>query len=130
VAIAVAFVLLCAVVTFAAQQKDAIPVIPGQEYHVWNLHRHPWFWEVLASAVMGWLLSIVKGFAGTEGFYNHYFSNTPNGVIMLSDLICLVVAGAYFGTAIYNPQNVVAAIAAGLNWPVGLNALLGQRRKR
>lgn len=122
--------VLSSAVGFQAGATEPGTSPPTHDYHIWNLHTHPWFWEVLFSALVGWVLSIRKGYKGTADLYAKHFPNAPNWVIFVSDLLFLVVVGAYFGTGIYNPANFVAAIAAGLNWPVGVNALLGRTGAR
>lgn len=51
------------------------------------------------------------------------YATPPPILVFLADMLVFVVAGAYFGTGIYTPTTFVAAIAAGLTWPLGLGAL-------
>ena len=87
------------------------------------MHLQPWFWEVLAASVVGWVVGMVKGFAGTRDWLSHYWTNSPKAVTFVLDLGVFVFVGAYFGTGIYMPTNFQAALAAGLSWPIGLGAL-------
>jgi hypothetical protein len=88
-----------------------------------NMHRHPWFLEVLVASLVGWALSMSKGFASVAEWLNRYFPNPPKLIVFLLDVIVFIVVGSYFGTAIYNPNNLLEALAAGISWPVGLGAL-------
>ena len=87
------------------------------------MHSHPWFWEVLAASLVGWVLGKVKGFSSSKDWLEGYWPNPPLPVIFILDFIIFVIVGAYFGTGIYNPATFIAAIGAGLSWPVGLGAL-------
>jgi hypothetical protein len=87
------------------------------------MHTHPWFWEVLFASVVGWVLGQVKGFASIEDWLDRYWPRPPRLLIFLGDLLAFAVIGGYFGTGIYNPDSLTAAIAAGLSWPLGIGAL-------
>ena len=92
-------------------------------YHLLTMHTHPWFWDVMGASVVGWVVGIVKGFSGAKDWLERYWANPPRIVVWLLDLVIFVVVGAYFGTGIYNPTTFIAAIAAGLSWPIGLGSL-------
>ena len=87
------------------------------------MFHHEWFPDVLVASAVGWILGMVRGFAGTRDWIERYWAKSPRSVSFVLDLLIFVFVGAYFGTGIYNPQNFVAAIAAGLSWPIGLAAL-------
>lgn len=93
------------------------------QYHLANMHTHPWFWDVTAASVIGWVIGIVKGFSGSKDWLENYWQNPKPLAIWLLDLIVFVVVGGYIGTGIYNPGTYQAAIAAGLSWPIGLGSL-------
>ncbi|MBI1924298.1 hypothetical protein HYR99_08605 [Candidatus Poribacteria bacterium] len=92
-------------------------------YQLKNMHKHPWFWEVMVASVIGWVLGMVKEFSTSKDWLNKYWPNSPHLVVFFLDLIIFVCVGAYFGTGIYTPVNFVEALAAGLSWPIGLGAL-------
>jgi hypothetical protein len=96
----------------------------GPGLHLKDMHHHPWFPEVLASSAVGWVIGLVKGFSGTREWLARYWPNTPLAVVFIMDLIVFVGVGAYFGTGIYNPANFLAAMGAGLTWPIGLGSLV------
>ena len=112
------FVLSLHVPVFAQAPS---PVVA--DYHFRDMHTQPWFWDVLAASAVGWVIGIVKGFSTSGDWIRRYWSQPPLVVIFALDLIVFVVVGAYFGTGIYNPRGFLAALAAGLSWPVGLGAL-------
>ena len=114
-------VLLCALSVLCIAQ-DAAPPKPTFT-HIKDMHNHPWFWEVLASSFVGWLIGQVKGFTSTKDWLAKYWPKTPLLVVFLLDLFVFVAVGAYFGTGIYNPENFLAALGAGLSWPIGLGSL-------
>jgi len=87
------------------------------------MHQDPWFYTVAAASFCGWILGAVKGFSTSADWLKRYTPHPPIIAVFVADLIVFVVAGAYFGTGIYNPTNFVSAIAAGLTWPIGLGAL-------
>ncbi len=100
----------------------------GQEetdrvYNMTNMHKHPWFWDVMVASVVGWVLGRVKGFSTSKDWLNKYWPNSSLPVLFFLDMILFVGVGAYFGTGIYNPDTFVEALAAGLSWPVSLGAL-------
>ena len=88
------------------------------------MHHHPWFVEVLASSAVGWVIGLVKGFSGTKDWLVSYWPTAPPALVFVLDLIVFVGVGAYFGTGIYNPANFLAAMGAGLTWPIGLGSLV------
>ena len=92
-------------------------------YHFGSIHRHPWFLDVLVSSAVGWALGKVRGFSGTQDWLGRYWQSVPAPIIFLVDFFTFAVVGGYLGTAIYDPGNLLAAIAAGLSWPLGLGAL-------
>ena len=69
-----------------------------------------------------------KEFSGTKEWLGRYWERVPKVLIFLLDLAVFVGVGAYFGTGIYDPNNLPEAFAAGLSWPVGLGALATKRR--
>jgi ABC-type dipeptide/oligopeptide/nickel transport system permease subunit len=85
--------------------------------------KQPYFPEVMVASVFGWVLGMVKGFSGAKDWLDRYWVNSPKFVVFFLDLLIFVVCGAFFGTGIYNPESLQAALAAGLSWPVGLGAL-------
>jgi len=92
-------------------------------YHLHNMHKHPWFLEVMASSVVGWVLGLVKGFSGTKDWVEQYWTTPPKSLLFVADLVVFVVVGAYFGTGLFKPNEFLQALAAGITWPVGLGAL-------
>jgi len=84
---------------------------------------HEYFPEVLAASVVGWIVGLVKGFDTSKNWLKAYWPTAPLFILFVLDLFIFVVVGGFFGTGIYNPQNFLAALAAGLSWPVGLGAL-------
>ena len=96
-------------------------------YRISNMHTHPWFWEVLAGSAAGWLLGLVKGFSGARDWLENYWKTAPPLVLLLLDMLIFLGVGAYLGTGIYDPANFLAAMAAGVSWPVGLGALVTKR---
>ena len=116
---------LALLLLIASMQAIAVNEINPQMtvHHLSNMYQHPWFPDVMGASVVGWVVGLVKGFAGTKEWLNNYWTSPPKMVIFFMDLVVFVVAGAYFGVGIYNPDNFVAAVAAGLSWPIGLGAL-------
>ena len=97
---------------------------PGNaSYHFATMHQHPWFWDVMGASVVGWIVGRVKGFSSSKDWLQRYWPNAPVVPVFLLDLAIFVIVGAYFGTGIYNPNNFLEALAAGLAWPVGLGSL-------
>ncbi len=115
-----AVVLVLVNATAAAASSE---ISPQTANHLSNMYAHPWFLDVMGASVVGWVVGLVKGFAGTREWLAKYWSAPPKFAIFLFDLVVFVIAGAYFGVGIYNPDNFVASVAAGLSWPVGLGAL-------
>ena len=91
--------------------------------HLFDMPHHQYFPEVLAASVVGWIVGLVKGFDTSKNWLKTYWPSAPLIILFILDLFIFVVVGGYFGTGIYNPQNFLAALAAGLSWPVGLGAL-------
>jgi len=87
------------------------------------MYKHPYFFEVMAASLFGWVLGMVKGFSGAKDWLEHYWPNSPRIIVFVLDLVVFVVCGAYIGTGIYNPASFEAALGAGLTWPVGFGAL-------
>jgi hypothetical protein len=120
------FVLLLAIQSLCfAQAPDAHGSRDAKDivYHIGNMHQQPFFWEVVFASLVGWLLSMVKGFSGSKDWLEKYMSAPPKLLIFTGDLIIFVIVGGYVGTGVYNPSTIVAAFAAGISWPVGLGAL-------
>src|SRR5687767_12976460 len=92
-------------------------------YNLRTMHQHPWFFEVMASSVAGWLLGTIKGFSTSADWLARYLPSRPVVVVFAIDVVVFVIFGAYFGTGIFQPHDFVSALAAGLSWPIGLGAL-------
>jgi len=92
-------------------------------YHLGNMHEHPWFWDVIVASAVGWVIGIVKGFSGSKDWLDRYWPQAPSLMVWLLDFLVFGVVGGYFGTGIYEPTTFVAAMSAGLSWPIGLGAL-------
>jgi hypothetical protein len=88
-----------------------------------NIHEHTFFWTVMAASVVGWVLGMTKGFSTSSDWLEKYWASPPIYAVLLLDALIFVVVGAYVGTGIYNPATFVAALAAGITWPIGLGAL-------
>jgi hypothetical protein len=114
--------LLLLAVPMLCSADEGAPLKPTFT-HIKDMHKHPWFFEVLASSFVGWLIGQVKGFSSTKDWLAKYWPRTPLLVVFLLDLFVFVAVGAYFGTGIYNPENFLAALGAGLSWPIGLGSL-------
>lgn len=115
----ITFTLLIATTVFS-QTPDSEP---ARQYHIQEMYKHPWFWDVLAASAGGWVLGLVKGFSGVKDWIARYWPSAPLPVVFALDLFVFVVVGAFIGTGIYNPSNLIAALAAGITWPVGLGSL-------
>jgi hypothetical protein len=87
------------------------------------MHTHPFFWDVMVASVVGWVLGMVKGFSSTKDWLTQYWPGAPKPAFFLLDMGVFVIVGAYFGTGIYDPSSFVAALGAGLTWPVGFGSL-------
>ncbi len=111
------FVIIVPMICFADPPSE-------NSVHLKDMHNHPWFWEVLVAAAVGWVIGKVKGFSGTADWIAKYWPNTPLLVVFILDLFVFVGVGAYFGTGIYNPTNFLAALGAGLSWPIGLGSIV------
>lgn len=88
-----------------------------------NIPSHAFFWTVMAASVVGWVLGKTKGFSTSGDWLEKYWPSPPLIAVLILDGIIFVVVGAYIGTGIYNPATFVAALAAGISWPVGIGAL-------
>jgi hypothetical protein len=118
--IVVMFSTLCLAEGQAQQINNQTPAIV---YHLKNMHTQPWFWEVLASSAIGWVLGLVRGFSGVKDWLSNFWPSAPKPLVGILDLFIFIVVGAYLGTGIYNPTNFLAAIGAGITWPIGLGSL-------
>lgn len=96
---------------------------PTLSYTIQNMHTHPWFWTVALSSAIGWILGIIKGFSTSSDWLKRYMAQPHPLLIFLVDLFVFVIIGAYVGTGIYNPTSFIAALAAGLTWPIGVAGL-------
>jgi hypothetical protein len=92
-------------------------------YRIANMHTHPWFWEVLVSSAVGWVLGLVKGFSGAKDWLATYIASNSKFLVLVLDMLIFIGVGSYFGTAIYEPTSFLAAMCAGLTWPIGLGSL-------
>lgn len=92
-----------------------------------SMHHQPSFWDVMGASVVGWVLGMVKGFTGSKDWLDHYWTNAPKPVLFVLDLLVFVLCRAYVGTGIYHPDSFVAALGAGLSWPVAFGALATKR---
>jgi hypothetical protein len=115
---ATALVLFTAVLSYC-QSPSTAPNVP----EILSMHHQPFFWDVMVASVVGWVLGMVKGFSGSKDWLNHYWTNAPKPVLFILDLLVFVLCGAYVGTGIYHPDSFVAALGAGLSWPVAFGAL-------
>jgi len=96
---------------------------PAKPIEILTMHTQPFFWDVMVASVVGWVLGMVKGFSGSKDWLNHYWANPPRPALFVLDLLVFVLCGAYVGTGIYHPDSFVAALGAGLSWPVAFGAL-------
>jgi hypothetical protein len=111
---------IAALVTSAPTLADGLN---APAYHFGNMHQHPWFWDVVGASAIGWVIGIVKGFSGSKEWLDRYWPRAPLLVVWMLDFLVFVVVGGYLGTGIYNPMTFLAALSAGLSWPIGLGAL-------
>ena len=88
-----------------------------------TIHQQPFFIEVMMASIIGWILGITKGFSTSRDWLSNYLQTTPIWVTFIVDLFIFVVVGAYIGTGLYQPNNFVAALGAGITWPIALGAL-------
>lgn len=102
------------------QVPDSAQAHHGVFYGVFHQR---WFPFVLLASAVGWVLGLVKGFAGTKDWLAKYFPNPPKLLWFILDSLVYVGVGAILGTVIYNPTTATAALAAGITWPVGFGAL-------
>jgi len=93
-----------------------------------QIPRDPWFFTVAAASAAGWILGAVRGFSTSADWLKKYLKNPPIALVFMADLLVFVVVGAFLGTGIYTPKTFVAAIAAGLTWPIGVGALVTSAR--
>lgn len=112
------------VMTIALTTSPAIAQDDGSNsLTIGNIHNHTFFWTVLASSIVGWVLGMTKGFSTSRDWLQKYWKTPHILAVLLMDALIFIVVGAYIGTGIYNPATFVAALAAGITWPVGLGAL-------
>ena len=107
----------------AAQVPGTGITPPDVIWHISNMHKHPWFYETAFASLGGWILGMVKGFSSSGDWLVRYLPSKPLPIIFVLDLLIFVVFGGYVGTGLYTPTSLIAALAAGLTWPVGLGAL-------
>jgi len=115
-------ILLLACTLCPAQTQPTSTNVPPA-LHFIGMWKQPYFPEVMVASIFGWVLGQVKGFSGAKDWLERYWPNSPKPVLFVLDLTIFVVCGAFFGTGIYNPDSLQAALAAGVSWPVGLGAL-------
>ena len=113
-----ALVLFTALLSYC-QSTSSAPNVP----EILSMHHQPFFWDVMVASVVGWVLGMVKGFSGSKDWLDRYWTNAPKPVLFFLDLLVFVLCGAYIGTGIYHPESFVAALGAGLSWPVAFGAL-------
>ena len=111
--LALCFLVLMPQIVWAQQQSD----------HLAATINHPYFWDVTATSAVGWLMGILKGFSGSKEWVARYWSNPPVFLVFIMDVLIFVGVGGVFGTAVFDPTTLHAAIAAGLSWPIGLGSL-------
>jgi hypothetical protein len=92
-------------------------------YTIGTMHNHPQFYTVCGASIAGWILGNVKGFSSSADWFKRYWPTPHPIIVLVADFLVFAVAGAYIGTGIYDPTNFVAAVAAGLTWPIGFAAL-------
>lgn len=90
---------------------------------LWTIHQHPNFYAVMLASMVGWILGITKGFSSSRDWLGNYVENSHWLVVFVLDAVLFVLVGAYIGTGIYEPTSIVAALGAGITWPVALGAL-------
>jgi hypothetical protein len=130
IVLALLFVFTVATICLANEEtKQSTNQAKEMVYHLKNMHTHPWFWEVLASSAVGWLLGLVRGFSGVKDWIATYWPTAPKLAVAILDLFIFIVVGAYLGTGIYNPTSFLAAIGAGITWPIGLGSLTTKASK-
>jgi hypothetical protein len=103
--------------------SQSSPKLPTQPPEILTMHTQPFFWDVMIASVVGWVLGMVKGFSGSKDWLTHYWPNAPRPALFVLDLLVFVLCGAYVGTGIYHPDSFVAALGAGLSWPIAFGAL-------
>jgi hypothetical protein len=121
--LAEAFLFLAGSLCFSQAQPAGGTPNSQPALHFIGMWKQPFFPEVMVASVFGWVLGQVKGFSGAKDWLDRYWPNSPKVIVFILDLTIFVVCGAFFGTGIYNPDTLQAALAAGLSWPVGLGAL-------
>ncbi len=104
-------------------EAESVATAPAVAYHLSNMHTQPFFWDVMGSSAVGWVMGLVKGFSGTRDWILRYWPSAPPIITLLLDLFVFVVVGAYFGTGIFDPNKFVAAASAGLSWPLAFGGL-------
>lgn len=96
----------------------------GDPLRLRNLHKQPYFFDVVFGSVAGWVLGMIKGFNSTADWLRRYIRKEPPRYLILGlDFIVFVAMGGYIGTGIYDPDTFVEALAAGSTWPVAFGAL-------
>jgi len=91
---------------------------------IFKLHQHKLFGWVMLGSVGGWVLGYSKGFTSAADWVKKYFPGAPGFLLFFVDAVVFGGLGAYLGTGIFDPNNIVAALAAGGTWPVGFGALM------
>lgn len=92
-----------------------------------TIHQQAFFFDVMMASIIGWIIGITKGFSSSRQWLSNYLKNTPVVVVFILDLLIFVVVGAYVGTGVYQPTNFVAALGAGITWPVALGTLASKK---
>jgi hypothetical protein len=103
--------------------SPGFPLADQPDQHLIAIPSHPWFTEVLAASVVGWVIGKVKGYSGTQDWLEGYWEHPPGWAVWILDCAVFVGVGGFFGTGIYNPTSFLSAIAAGFTWPIGLGSL-------
>lgn len=117
------FVVLVACGPVIAQSIVTEEVSSTAPISLATIHQQPFFFEVMMASIIGWIVGITKGFSTSRSWFTTYLKDAPVLAIFGLDLLIFVVVGAYVGTGVYQPSNFVAALGAGITWPLALGTL-------
>src|SRR5580704_15468488 len=115
--------LLMAGTCLSLWAMPGLSMAAAPDMHLSSIPSHPWFAEVIAGSVVGWMTGKIKGFSGVRDWVEDYWAQPPGWLVFMMDLIVFAGVGGLLGTAIYDPASLTAALAAGLAWPIGLGSL-------